>query len=125
MRKLLKRWYVWLGLVLLLGFAGSAALICALPSRITQENFDRIRDGTTEAEVEAILGPPSEEWFYETDLGVRTGWRQWNDGPTRISVHFHQRMARAETKIFHNATTWETMQWYAKKGAAKIGITWR
>jgi 4-amino-4-deoxy-L-arabinose transferase-like glycosyltransferase len=42
MRKLLKRWYVWLGLVLLLGLAGSVALILANPSRITQENFDRI-----------------------------------------------------------------------------------
>jgi hypothetical protein len=35
MRKLLKRWYVWLGLVLLLGLAGGVALIYANPGRIT------------------------------------------------------------------------------------------
>ena len=45
MRKLLKRWYVWLGLVLLLGFAGSVALICPGRGRITQANFDRIQEG--------------------------------------------------------------------------------
>jgi hypothetical protein len=43
MRKLLKRWYIWLGLVLLLGLAGSAALVCSSRSRITQANFDRIQ----------------------------------------------------------------------------------
>ena len=56
MRKLLKRWYVWLGLVLLLGLAGSMALILAKPSRITQANLDRIHEGMNRAEVTAILG---------------------------------------------------------------------
>ncbi|HEV3447035.1 MAG TPA: hypothetical protein VG099_20520 [Gemmataceae bacterium] len=56
MRKLLKRWYVWLGLVLLLGLAGSVALICSDRGRITQANFDRIQEGMTEAEVMARIG---------------------------------------------------------------------
>ena len=43
MRKLLKRWYVWLGLVLLLGFAASVASISFSQSRITRANFDRIQ----------------------------------------------------------------------------------
>jgi hypothetical protein len=42
MRKLLKRWYVWLGVVLVLGLAGSVVLILTNPSRITQENFSAI-----------------------------------------------------------------------------------
>jgi hypothetical protein len=36
------------------------------PSRITRENFDRIREGMTRAEVEAILGPPGD---YRTHFG--------------------------------------------------------
>jgi hypothetical protein len=27
-------------------------------------------------------------------------------------------------KTFHRATLWETLTWYAKKGAAKIGVKW-
>ena len=27
-------------------------------------------------------------------------------------------------KDFKNATPWETLHWYAKKGAAKIGVKW-
>jgi hypothetical protein len=30
------------------------------PDRVTQENFDRISDGMSRAEVEAILGPPGD-----------------------------------------------------------------
>jgi hypothetical protein len=55
MRKLFKLWYVWLGLVLLLGLAGSAALIYANPGGITQANFDRIQNGMSLEDVEAIL----------------------------------------------------------------------
>jgi hypothetical protein len=46
MRKLLKRWYFWLCLLLVLGLAGSVALILANAhaSRITQANYDRIQD---------------------------------------------------------------------------------
>jgi|GEM_PF-4460220 len=43
MRKLLKRWYVWLALLLLLGLAVSVSMILAGASRINQESCDRIR----------------------------------------------------------------------------------
>jgi hypothetical protein len=52
MRKLLKRWYVWLGLFLLLGLTGSAAFIYVNSSRITRANWDRIQEGMSEKEGE-------------------------------------------------------------------------
>jgi hypothetical protein len=54
------------------------------PNRITSENCDRIKEGMSRAEVEAILGPPGD---YRTSLGetmlVDGAWRgDWADyGP--------------------------------------------
>ena len=62
MRKLLKRWYVWLGLVLLLGLGGSVALICSSQKVVTESNFERLREGMTEAEVTVILGEVQQEF---------------------------------------------------------------
>ncbi|HEV3082366.1 MAG TPA: hypothetical protein VGY66_21460 [Gemmataceae bacterium] len=122
MRKLLKRWYVWLGLVLLLGLAGSATLILANPSRITQANFDRIHKGMSLDEVKAILG----EWQFGTG-GLATTTDAWVEGENWISVEFTFDGGKATVcdKSIHLATAWETLQWYAKKGAAKIGVKWQ
>jgi hypothetical protein len=119
MRKLLKRWYVWLGLVLLLGFVGSAALILANPSRITQANCDRIQDGMSEAEVDGILGGSPGSKIHHLDMSHVT----WLDGPNYVTVCFVD--GKANGFGMHFATKWETAQWYAKKGAERIGITWR
>jgi hypothetical protein len=125
MRKLLKRWYVWLGLFFVLGFAASAGMILANPSRINQENFDRIQGGMTEEDVIGILGkgrpepPPVDFWTKNV---------YWESGPNQIRVIFHLThtppSAKVSRKSFHRATPWETLQWYAKKGAAKIGVKW-
>jgi hypothetical protein len=40
--------------------AGVVVLSPQRPSRITPDNFDRIRDGMGHVEVEAILGPPGD-----------------------------------------------------------------
>jgi len=69
MAKLLKRWYVWLGLVLLLGLAGSVAMILANPSQITQANFDRI------ARIPSCRGANS----FRQDDGTRISYDDLND----------------------------------------------
>jgi hypothetical protein len=46
--------------VLTVGSVVSAVVLCEGTPRATEENFDRIRDGMTRAEVEAILGPPGD-----------------------------------------------------------------
>jgi hypothetical protein len=40
--------------------AGAVVLWQRPPSRITRENFERIKEGMSRAEVEAILGPPGD-----------------------------------------------------------------
>jgi hypothetical protein len=53
---------------LLVAVAGLAVVVAAVvvvvwpsqPNRITQENCDRIKEGMSRAEVEAILGPPGD-----------------------------------------------------------------
>jgi hypothetical protein len=43
--------------------------------RITKENFDRIADGMTQAEVEAILGPPTAaEIYHNNNFGRMVTW---------------------------------------------------
>jgi hypothetical protein len=124
MPKLFKRWYVWLGLVLLLGLAGSVALIWSGRGRITQANFDRIHEGMLEREVGDILGEP--DWT-EMAGGLRSVYWEapfWSDGPNWIQVYFDRGKPYVTAKQAHLATTWETLQWYAKKCAAKIGVKW-
>ena len=70
MPRLLKRWYVWLGLVLLLGLAGSVMLIYSSRSRITQANFELVREGMTKAEVLAVLGGCQQELTGRRCIGV-------------------------------------------------------
>ena len=118
MRKLLKRRYVWLGLVLLLGLAGSAALICPGRGRITQANFDRIQDGMSLPQVTEILGEMNGPYGL-TSIG--SGWRTWSSGPNRISVRLFLGDKVVGKKI-HLASPSETLKWYANRGAAKIGI---
>jgi hypothetical protein len=62
--------------------AGAVVLWPRPASRITRENFDRIREGMSRAEVEAFLGPPGD---YRTGHG-ETGFGEsevtgWNEDP--------------------------------------------
>jgi hypothetical protein len=65
-------------LVALAGLAVvSAAGVLVLwpkPSRVTRENIDRIRDGMSLAEVEAILGPRGDYTTGPTQLSMSTDW---------------------------------------------------
>ncbi|HEV3081684.1 MAG TPA: hypothetical protein VGY66_18035 [Gemmataceae bacterium] len=122
MGKLLKRWYVWLGLVLLLGLAGSVALISFSQSRVTQANFDRIQEGMSLEEVKAILGEEKGGDVPSSFAAWLIGSHCWEHGPNRIDVRFLN--DSAIEKHLHLATAWETLEWYAKKGAAKIGVKW-
>jgi len=108
---LLKRWWFWLVLLLLLGLSGSAVLIYANPSRITQENLDRIQNGMTLSEVEQILGKPS-----LMREGVQAVWR---NGPNLIVVEFNDDY-EVSWKGGDFSTSLETLQWYARR----IGINW-
>lgn len=67
------------------GFA--AALLLAACSKVTQENFARIRDGMTEQEVTAILGSPTES-SSSSILGVSGTSSRWVASDAVITVRF-------------------------------------
>jgi hypothetical protein len=71
-----RRWLLALAGLLLL--AAGVVTVWPQPERITRENFERIREGMTRAEVEAILGPPGDYASGPTMLQP--------DGPTRAHV---------------------------------------
>jgi hypothetical protein len=104
MRKLLKRWYVWLGLVLLLGLTGSVTLICASQNRITRATFDQIRQGMSMDQVEQILGPYTDTTgIFETEVSL---WRAYAD---YITVTFSKGVV--VNKDIHLGTVWEHIKW--------------
>jgi hypothetical protein len=65
----------------------AALLLAACCSKITPENFERIGNGMTQAEVIAILGQPTETSAIGIG-GLSGGMATWRDGSTEISVQF-------------------------------------
>lgn len=65
-------------------------------SKISQSNFDKIKEGMTEAEVKSILGPPSNETsasVSRTDPKTGTtaqsnSQMSWGDGDRSITIDF-------------------------------------
>jgi hypothetical protein len=106
--------------------------------RVSRENFDRIQNGMGLSQVQQILGEPDGGmWaaggFQPSVLGVppagvTTSFQtlEWNDGPNSITVYLNGNDLSGKEgvtcKEIHLATAWETVTWYAKKGAEKIGI---
>ena len=72
--------------LLLLSIA-AAVLSAACGSKISAENFERIRTGMTQKEVAAILGEPTETSAVSI-AGLSGGMATWRDGNTEISVQF-------------------------------------
>lgn len=56
-------------------------------SKITKENFDKIKLGMTQEEVQGILGPPTEASGIEIPVFSGT-MSKWTKGDTVISVQF-------------------------------------
>jgi hypothetical protein len=63
------------------------ALLLAACSRITADNFEKIQDGMSEAEVRALLGNPTESSSV-TVLGVSGTAARWTGGDAEIIVRF-------------------------------------
>ena len=106
----------------------SAALLLAVvvgswlfmpQSRVTQENFDRLRDGMTPEEVVAILGEETEGWKRpDSRTRVFLDCRYYWSGPNLIVIEFQD--ARLTYKDLHLETAWKTLQWYAGWTARKF-----
>ena len=78
-------------------------LLAACGSRLSQENFDKIRDGMSQKEVRDILGEPVNAEGASV-LGISGGEAVWRDDKTLITVHFlndkvvSKRMSRTDKK---------------------------
>jgi hypothetical protein len=60
---------------------------CGAPSKITKENFDKIKVGMTYAEVNAILGEPTES--SSLDIAGFSGTNStWKFGDAVITIQF-------------------------------------
>lgn len=65
----------------------SALLLVAACSKVTQENFDKLRDGMTESEVHALLGSPSSSSSVQI-VGVSGTASKWQGSDALITVRF-------------------------------------
>jgi hypothetical protein len=73
-------------LVIVAALLGPGLAGCA-GSKITKENFDKIKIGMTQEEVQAILGPPTEASGIEIPMFSGT-MSKWVQGDTVITVQF-------------------------------------
>ena len=76
----------------------AAALLLVACSKVTQENFAKIRDDMPEQEVLALLGPPTTSSSVQI-LGISGTHLQWESGDAAISVRFVN--GKVATKSFH------------------------
>ena len=70
-----------------IGIAVMLMCLAACGSRLSQENFDKIRDGMSQKEVRDILGEPANAESASV-LGISGGEAVWKNDRTLITVHF-------------------------------------
>lgn len=71
-------------------------LLLAACSKVTQENFAKIQNGMSEAEVHALLGKPGESSNI-TVLGLSGTSSRWVSGDGMIAVQFVNGKVRAKS----------------------------
>ena len=116
--RLPRRRTLWLSAALVLAVVVGGVCFLAGRSRITQANFNKIQSEMNIEEVTAILG----ECTPETGMDPDESRCEWRNGPNWTEIYFREGVVYH--KFRHFATTWETLIWYAKKGAEKIGVRW-
>ena len=67
--------------------AAALALLIAACSKVTQENYAKVRNGMTEQQVYAILGQPTEEASRDM-FGMSATTAKWVSGDTVINIQF-------------------------------------
>ena len=67
--------------------AFAVALLVSACSKVTQENFAKVKEGMSEKEVHEILGKPTESSTTSV-LGISGTSSKWISGDTAISIRF-------------------------------------
>jgi hypothetical protein len=110
----------WLSAATLLVAIVACAWLLVPCWRITQHNLDRIQKGMTAQDVEKILGEGEHVYFDDIEYN-RVSWRE---GISGIDVWFDSD-GKAVAKVALIASTRETIEYYAKEWAKKVGIKWQ
>lgn len=67
--------------------AFAIALLLAACTKVTQENFAKVKEGMSEKEVHEILGSPTES-STKSILGISGTSSKWVSGDTEINIRF-------------------------------------
>jgi outer membrane protein assembly factor BamE (lipoprotein component of BamABCDE complex) len=117
MRRLLKRWYFWLTvLVLLPALCIAIGVIYSGQTPINQANFDRIQEGMSDEEVSAILGDPT----LGGGIGVDHTYF-WVSGPDVITITFDGN-GRVSAKGYNPPPAWQRLRWRVNNWLARRGL---
>ncbi|MFI5355347.1 MAG: hypothetical protein ACHQX0_07015, partial [Desulfobaccales bacterium] len=85
MAKRLKLAGVWLLCLAMLAGLLSPGLTGCAPSKVNKDNFDKVRLGMTQEEVQGLLGPPTEASGLEIPVFSGTT-AKWVQGDTTITI---------------------------------------
>ena len=117
MRWLLKRWWFWGGVALLIGMV-LLAVFNLRPHRVTEANLDRIMLGMSRSQVEEILGPCTDE-SHRTEKQDGISDLFWLDGPDFLVTYFK------EGKVVGREIKWasirERFSWHFDQLRRKLG----
>lgn len=87
-----KRYLAVAGMLVILALVGfGVAMMLPLGPGVTKANFDRIEDGMTRADVEAIFGRPSDHTQYfprYPDFGIADVWSIAGDNFGHARIYF-------------------------------------
>jgi hypothetical protein len=125
MRAMVKRWYFWLTvLVMLPALCIAIGLIYSSQSPINQANYDRIRTGMTEEQVAAILRGPGIKLYFigpvadgPADAPTPTVWA---NGLDVIIVTFHS--GKVTHKGYTPPTAWKRLRWHVNEWLVRLGL---
>jgi hypothetical protein len=120
MRALLKRWWFWVGAVLLLGLLGAGIALTMEGGNRTQAKFDSIQEGMTLKEVEDLLGQHGYLIMASGSVRYLQAEYDLEDGPNWIQLYFTNN--RLRTKKLHLASTWAQLKWRCQQLRDRIGL---
>ena len=102
-----------------LALLAAAVLLLAACTKVTQENFAKIREGMSEQEVHAILGSPTES-STKTVLGISGTSSRWVSGDTSITIRFvngkAERILGWRPRITLDEGMHRSAEWLRQKG---------
>jgi hypothetical protein len=130
-RVLAKRRWIWLS-----GLAVATLALCSLYIHYSDEafskaHFDKIQEGMTRTEVEAVLARPTlsrphhlvDEWMGgDPPVPTIRTWSIWTDGGPQSIIVGYDVEQKVKEKKFETGTVWQRIKWLVRKSLHKVGL---